>query len=229
MIQLNCKTCGASLDLDLTKPKIICEYCRAEYLVEQLLTERRINDIDSYNKLEPVAHNYYNLHNYKSAIKAYEKLIQYRQTQIDIARYNLCCLALDIIKPSEELFKNLECLEPKEKYEQIKYIKDMAYNITKEQANQAIHNYSGIHRLKVMYSLSKWYKPYRKMMDEVIPLECSCGKVISKGENSCKCGIERRELLEYKRRRKRAFRFAVVLSICTIITLGVKFIFYHTL
>ena len=229
MIQLSCKTCGASLRLDLTKPKVICEYCRTEYLVEQLLTERRINDLDGYNKLEPIAYNAYRLHNYPEAVKLYENLMTYGQNEVDIARYNICCLAMEYIKPTDEFFKSISCIEELERYEHIRSIKKIVENIVNKKTKEVLSNFRGMQRVKAIYNISKWYKPYKYMMDEVIPLECSCGRVLGRGENTCGCGMKRKDLLNFKRGRRRAVRFALILSICTFITLGIKFIIYHSI
>ena len=64
MLQLTCKTCGASLNVNLMKPLIVCDYCKTQYLVQELLTEQRISNIDTYNKLEPLAYNAYCLYQY---------------------------------------------------------------------------------------------------------------------------------------------------------------------
>ena len=132
MLQLNCMNCGASLEVDLTKPKVICKYCRAEYLATELLTDSRINNMDMYNRLEPVAKNAYDLYRYEEAVCAYSELLKFGQTKADIARYNICLLGLEKIKPTDEFFKSIACLDYEEIYLHIEHIKDVAKNIAKK-------------------------------------------------------------------------------------------------
>ena len=229
MIQLNCRNCGASLGLDLTKPKITCKYCKAEYLIEQLLTENRIDDLDNYNRLEPVAHNAYELYNYNEALKLYRELLKYGQKQEDIARCNICMLGVEIIKPTEEFFKSIECLKGEEKYNQIRTIKYTAAMAAKNKTYEVINGYSGIDKIKALFNIIKWYKPYKYMMDSVDEMECICGKTLCRGETVCECGMERTNLIVRKRRSRTTFKFTIIISICVLILFGVKYIMYHSI
>ena len=224
MLQLTCKTCGAPLNVSLTKPLIVCDYCKTQYLVQELLTEQRISNIDAYNKLELLAYNAYCLHQYTDAYTLYCRLLKCGNVKTDIARFNICCLALELIKPCEELFESLECLGAEEKYNHIVYISKLAKDVFKNKIreNNALPL---VQKIKLLYNLRKWYKPYKYMLDEVIPLQCSCGKLLNKGENACACGVKRSMLIKCKRNKKYAFNLIMLLIISGILFIGISSLF----
>lgn len=229
MLQLNCNNCGASLEVDLTKPKIICKYCRAEYLANELLTENRINDMDMYNRLEPVARNAYNLYNYNEALSRYLELLLYGQTEADIARYNICMLGLEQIKPTEEFFKSLKCLDYEEIFSHLEHIRIVAKNIVKSRIKDVIKNYSGIDKIKAVFSILRWYKPYKYMIEVVEPVECFCGRQIGMNESKCSCGATRKDIIKQRRDKKKTFKFCIILLGCVFVTFAIRLIFFHNL
>ena len=223
MLQLTCKTCGASLNVNLMKPLIVCDYCKTQYLVQELLTEQRISNIDAYNKLEPLAYNAYCLYQYNEAYELYSKLLKCGNVKVDIARFNICCLALEVIKPCDELFESLECLEADERYKHIVYISKLAKDVYKNKIreNDYLH---GVQKIKLLYNLRKWYKPYKCMLDEVMPLHCSCGKLLNKGENTCACGVKRSMLIKHKRDKKNTLNLIMLLIFGSILCIGIIYI-----
>ena len=229
MLQLSCKNCGASLEIDLMKPKIICKYCKAEYLVNELLTEHRIKDMDMYSRLEPVARNSYNLYRYDEAVLTYSKLLRFGQTEEDIARYNICLLGLGEIKPTVEFFKSIACLDSREIYLHIEHIKGVAKSTARTGIKGVVKSNIGIERIKGVYHIIRWYRPYKYMMDIVGPIKCSCGKEIGVCCSECTCGVSRDDILKRKRGRRMVFKFCMLLFVCIVMVLAIKIIFFHNL
>ena len=224
MLQLTCKTCGAALKISTAAPKVKCEYCHTEYLIEQLLTERRIDNMDRVSQLKPIAENFYNMFNYQQAALAYEKLLLYDAQPVNIARYNLCLIGTNQVQPSKTLYETLSVLGAKERYKHIAEISDKAFEVAKLQYKMSLREYSGFARIKALYNIHKWVKTYKLMKDQVKEMKCTCGRKLSRGMPQCECGIERDYLLELESNRKFSIRLTVFIVLVTVCVFALKHI-----
>lgn len=218
MEQLTCKTCGASLSLDLTKPKLKCAYCKTEYLMRELLTEQRIHNMDAAQALTPTAENAYKLYKYLDAERLYAQLIYYDPSPVNIARYNICLLGNEEIQPTSEFFETVAVLEPKELYKHITKISETAGQIAKQRNKYVLKTYQGVQRLKEWYKIHRWQKPYKQMEEYVKVIPCACGKQMKKGVQGCSCGKTRFEVIKRRRsRRNKIIAVALILAVGVIV------------
>ena len=221
-MDLSCNKCGAILSVDIKDIRVVCPYCGANYLVEQLITEKRLNNIDEINRLTPIAENAYNIFDYTCALECYKNLIEYDPSDINIARYNICRLAVDDLTPSKEVYNTLGCITNEERYTHLEKIKSMAHKVVFKRVRYSWKMYRGIYKLIEVIKSILWYKKYKWLDLMVRPLDCVCGKMIGKGETVCHCMRSRTEIVDGYISRRRHIKLVVSLLLILTIVFTIK-------
>ena len=201
LVDLSCNKCGAILSVDIKDIRVVCPYCGANYLVEQLITEKRLNNIDEINRLTPIAENAYNIFDY---------------------RYNICRLAVDDLTPSKEVYNTLGCITNEERYTHLEKIKSMAHKVVFKRVRYSWKMYRGIYKLIEVIKSILWYKKYKWLDLMVRPLDCVCGKMIGKGETVCHCMRSRTEIVDGYISRRRHIKLVVSLLLILTIVFIIK-------
>ena len=221
-MDLSCNKCGAILSVDIEDIRVVCPYCRANYLVEQLITEKRLNNIDEINRLTPIAENAYNIFDYTCALECYKNLIKYDPSDVNIARYNICRLAVDDLTPSKEVYNTLGCITNEERYTHLEKIKSMAHKVVLKRIRYSWKMHRGIYKLTEIIKSLLWYRKYRWLELMVRPINCVCGNVLDKGEITCSCSRSRSEVVKNYVSRRRNFKLMAILLLILAILLIIK-------
>lgn len=221
-MDLSCNKCGAVLTVDIKDIRVVCPYCRANYLVEQLITEKRLNNIDEINRLTPIAENAYKIFDYAHALECYTTLIKYDPSETNIARYNICRLAVDNLKPSNEVYDTLGCIADEERYTHLEKIKARAHSTVFKRIRYSIKTNRGIYKLLEIIKLLLWYRKYKWLDLMVRPINCVCGRIVDKGETTCSCSRPRSEIVKNYITRRRNLKLIVVLLLILTILFIIK-------
>lgn len=224
LIELACNNCGATLEIDLRNPKIECTYCKAQYIVKELITENRLNNIDAVYRLTPLAENAISTFQYGDALNYYRRLINYDPTEVNIARYNICMVGTEEVEPTIEVFNTLRVLDDEERYKHLHHIKGTARKVMFNRIKY-LRNYGGTYRIKETINVIKWYRGYKKLDLMVRPLECACGKTLGGGSLKCSCGRTREETVEQYKVKKHNAQFTVGIVIVALLTFIISHLF----
>lgn len=219
VIKLSCTNCGSPLTLDLKATLIECPYCKQQYLLKELLTKQRIENIDRLYIVKPLAENALTTHRYMDALVYFEEVCNIEPTEISLARYNLCLLACRYIEPTNALFHTFDILSNEERYEHIHYIFTEVRRSYCEFVRTNRGNYRG------MWGMWRYYSKIKRYHDMVKPTVCLfCSKDISEGVQVCRCGVTRDKLVKFEYSRRRNIWFTVGLVVVYIIVFGVFYL-----
>ena len=222
LIEFTCKNCGSPLQLNIDSldgMKATCEFCRTQYLIEELITEKRLDNIDMVNRLTPIAENYYKLYEYSKAYDCYERLISVNPSRVNIARYNMCRLGVFQLTPNEDVYNSLVCLDNAERYKHIRKIKKRAKVATDKQLRYLWSEGRGVQKLWHIYKTLIYYNKYKWLELMVREMNCTCGETVEKGATQCKCTRNRKEIVDSYLTRKRGTVISVVLLVALLIML----------
>lgn len=223
MIELRCKNCGADMSVNLNDVHVTCPYCKMHYLLDELITETKLNNMDKITRIEPLALNAYNLYEYGSALQLYSQLIRYDPSEMNIARYNICRMAVEDLRPTFEVYASLNCLTDEERYTHLNKIRQMACKVLRGRLKYVWQSYIGWSKFRGIINSLFWYKSYKWLDLMIQPVECLCGHQLKRGMSHCnKCERTRIEIVEVNEANKRHVRYALFLIVAVILVFYVK-------
>lgn len=228
LIDLNCPDCGSHLKVESTKMKATCQFCGAEVLIKDFITERRVDKEDKILSLNKLIENAKNNKDYISAYKYYEEICKLEPTKENLLFLNLFGFYSDILDFQPNwITKDLYILSPDEhrkilneillflKSKKHEKINKLPYNLTPNQRKDEIN------RINVEFA-----KTISFVSGEIQKMKirhCKCGAELEYNVDFCpECGTnyieyQKEILLKEQAKKRKYIKLGLIIGIPIII------------
>ena len=196
LIALNCPNCGSALECNVSDIKITCEFCHTPILVKDLITERRIDNVDKLSTYKPLADNAFKSKDYAKAYNYYESICQMESSAENIAHLNISGILSGKIIPNEQIYNTFYVFTADEHLSYLNAIQELLSNQFKSEKQRANSISDKSKKSVVKKSITSKYKPLLKTVKSEIkkiqPIKCKCGEILKRDDETCpKCGKNR--------------------------------------
>lgn len=214
--EFKCPNCGNVLKINETEMKVKCEFCEAEFLVKDFVTEDRINAQDKLKSFGALIDNAIQNNDWGTVYKYFEKTCEVSGTPENLAMLNMSAYMWGHLPFNERFLRELAFLPIDQRKTYVTYMKKRAL-IDRE------YDFKGVEKNTPKYQeLTKKYSYILGAIDQELallePLKCICGNTIEAGEYVCKnCNKNRKDVIEEKKKKDKMTKTIIVLILVALL------------
>ncbi|MEE1219533.1 MAG: hypothetical protein U0L20_06390 [Ruminococcus sp.] len=194
LVSLTCPSCGSPLEVNSTDIKVKCKYCGTSTLIENFITERRIDKADTIKSLKDMIVNAINNNDYSKAYNYCEEVCKLDSADENLAYLNIYGFLSSKIDFNSTLLQELYSLSPDKHREvldkiftEIKLRKQVELNRAAKIINKELRN-AELRKINKKYSTL--FQQINTEIKKMKKKACKCGHMLEYNETICsKCGL----------------------------------------